>query len=377
MFFVSGHLTVVGLVRASVTKDRRVPTLLYYLVLWPVLILPRNLPFFSGSYIIFINLKFFQMNEPLTNSRPGISFCGKAHNNHPQWYNQPIRLTKEQKRDPLPVLDDFFECYHLNEVRYILWEWLTEALSSQRSVAIEPLERNNHIYFYEKIEGIIEAAYVIKKKIHKHRHKREKRKLKQGTQTARHEAKDINYGAGSKKLILATETDTEQLYKPKMLIEYVDITPMYVINEVFKNDSLSFLRDQIRDWLLIALSADTAIYEPGEQRKQLLLFQEQLQVLVEALFIIYTQNREKANVKVDLTESDKPRLLSQDQISNPTQVITGFFEQFPMIYIARELNDWLEASLCFAGTYPENMSKWQAFYTHRSVECLIKAANRL
>ena len=317
------------------------------------------------------------MNEPLTNSRPGISFCGKTHNNHPQWYNQPIRLTKEQKRDPLPVLDDFFECYHLNEVRHTLWEWLTEVVSSRRSIAIEPLERGNHIYFYEKMEGIIEAAYVMKKKIHMHRHKLEKRKLKQATQSPNHEAKDIVHPVGSKRINPTTETDTAQLYKPKMLIEYVDENPMYVIIEVFKLDSLSFLRDQIRDWLIIAISVDTAIYEPGEQRQQLLLFQEQLHALVEALSIIYTQDREKANVSVHLTESDKPRLLSQDQISNPTQVITGFFEQFPMIYITRELNDWLEASLCFAGIYPENMSKLQAFYTYRNILCLIKAANRL
>jgi hypothetical protein len=165
--------------------------------------------------------------------------------------------------------------------------------------------------------------------------------------------------------------------KPKQLIEDVNTDPLYVINEVFKNESLSFLRDQLRDWLLVALSADTAIYEEGEQRKQLLLFQDQLQVLVEALFIIYTQDREKANVRVHLTETDKPRLLSQDQISNPTQVIAGFFEQFPMVYITRELNDWLEAGIAYSGDYPDNMSELQVFYTCRNILCLIKAANRL
>ncbi|MBO9203360.1 MULTISPECIES: hypothetical protein [Niastella] len=118
------------------------------------------------------------MSEPLNNSRPGISFSGKTYNKHPQWYNQPLRLTKEQKNDPLLVLDDFFECYHLNEVRQTLWEWLTEVLSSQRSIAIEPLDRNNHIYFYEKIEAIIELAYVMKNKMHKHRRRQERRRYK-------------------------------------------------------------------------------------------------------------------------------------------------------------------------------------------------------
>jgi hypothetical protein len=51
------------------------------------------------------------MNEPLNNPRPGISFTGKTYNKRPQWYNQPLRLTKEQLKNPLPVLDGFFKTY--------------------------------------------------------------------------------------------------------------------------------------------------------------------------------------------------------------------------------------------------------------------------
>ena len=52
-------------------------------------------------------------------------------------------------------------------------------------------------------------------------------------------------------------------------------------------------------------------------------------------------------------------------------------EKFPMVYILRELNDWLEAGICYAGDYPDNMSELQALLTYRNVLCLIKAANRL
>lgn len=78
-----------------------------------------------------------------------------------------------------------------------------------------------------------------------------------------------------------------------------------------------------------------------------------------------------------MTVDDKPRLLSRDQIANPMQVIAGFFEKYPMVYIIRELNDWLEASNCFAGTHPDNMGELQALYTYRNVLCLIKSAERL
>jgi hypothetical protein len=87
----------------------------------------------------------------------------KTYNHHPQWYNQPLRLTREQKHDPFLVIDDFFECYHLNEVREILWRWMEEVVCSPHSISSDPLERSNHIYFYEKIEELVEAAFMLEK----------------------------------------------------------------------------------------------------------------------------------------------------------------------------------------------------------------------
>jgi len=88
----------------------------------------------------------------------------RTYNKHPQWYNEPLRLSDQQKQDPGLVIDDFFECYHLNEVREILWNWLVEVICSPHGISSNPLDRSNHIYFYEKIELLIEAAYSIKEK---------------------------------------------------------------------------------------------------------------------------------------------------------------------------------------------------------------------
>jgi hypothetical protein len=87
----------------------------------------------------------------------------KTLNNHPQLYNQPLRLSDEQWQNPILAIDNFFECYHLHEVREILWNWLVEVLSSPHGISSNPLERSNHIYFYEKIELLVEAAYIIQK----------------------------------------------------------------------------------------------------------------------------------------------------------------------------------------------------------------------
>jgi hypothetical protein len=322
------------------------------------------------------------MNEPLNTSRPGVSFSGKSYNKHPQWYNQPLRLTQEQKRDPLPVLDDFFECYHLNEVRQTLWEWLTEVLSSQRSIAIEPLDRNNYIYFYEKIEGIIEAAFILKNKIHKRRRKKEKRlvKINRSKQIQVPGSKKFQIPVINENNTVGKITDIksvgfgETYGKPAQLIEYVDEAPIGVIIEVFKYEGLYFLRDQMKSWLTIAMSADSFAYEEAEQRRQLLSFQDHLLVLVEALFIIYTQHH---TVKSGTRENDQPQLLTQEQIANPMQVVTAFFSKFPLYYCMRELSDWLEAGIGFTGTYPDNIDALQALLIYRNALCLMKAAYRL
>jgi hypothetical protein len=74
----------------------------------------------------------------------------KTHNLHPHYYNQPLRLTEEQLQNPKLILDDFFECYHLNEVREIMWQWLTEAVSSPRTHSNDPHERITTCSFMKK-----------------------------------------------------------------------------------------------------------------------------------------------------------------------------------------------------------------------------------
>lgn len=87
----------------------------------------------------------------------------KTYNNHPQWYNVPLRLNKQERHNPHIVLNEFFESYHLNEVREQLWNWLVEVLSSSQGISSNSHDRNNHIYFYEKLEELVEAAYIMHK----------------------------------------------------------------------------------------------------------------------------------------------------------------------------------------------------------------------
>lgn len=303
----------------------------------------------------------------------------KTYNNHPHWYNQPLRLTKEQKRDPLPVLDDFFECYHLNDVREMLWEWVTEVISSQRSISNEALSRNNHLYFYEKIEGIIEVAFVMKKKIHQHRRRVEKRRLMKGISPEKDLPVKVqvnNINSVIDKPAIETAANEDIFNKPKRLIEYIDDDPLYVINEIFKSDRLAFFCNKLRVWFDVALSAECSVYDEAKQRSQVILFRDQLLMLVEALYIIRTQNT-KSDVNNISNEEDETRLLNRYQIANPLQIINSFFEKISTVYITQELNDCLDAGICFSGPWPDNMCEVNVLTMYRNVLCLIKSAERL
>jgi hypothetical protein len=88
-------------------------------------------------------------------------FVMRSLNNHPEWHNQPLRLSAEELKNPRLAIENFFECYHLQEVRQMLWNWMVEIVSSSRSISQEGQQRNDHIYFYEKMESLIEAAFLI------------------------------------------------------------------------------------------------------------------------------------------------------------------------------------------------------------------------
>lgn len=116
------------------------------------------------------------MVEPLNESTSQSSFTGKAHNKHPHWHNVPLRLSEEQKQNPVLVLNEFFESFHLNEVREIMWAWMVEVVSSPHSISQDANERSNHVFFYEKMEEVVEACWIIRKKVLKYMRKKKHKK---------------------------------------------------------------------------------------------------------------------------------------------------------------------------------------------------------
>ena len=74
--------------------------------------------------------------------------------------NQLLRLDPEQQQDPTAVIRYFFECYHLKDLRELLWDWLLTALSSDNGTYSRGTDRSNLIFLYENIEKLAEAVYL-------------------------------------------------------------------------------------------------------------------------------------------------------------------------------------------------------------------------
>jgi hypothetical protein len=86
-----------------------------------------------------------------------------AINNPTLLKNNPVQLTGEENQSYFIILEDFFNCFQLNAINEMLWNWLVVAMSSETGVYNSGVSRSNLIYFYEKLQLLIESAHAIKK----------------------------------------------------------------------------------------------------------------------------------------------------------------------------------------------------------------------
>jgi hypothetical protein len=235
------------------------------------------------------------------------------------------------------------------------------------------------MYFYEKVEELIEASYIIKRQMRKHHRRREKRKFRIDDQPKAQSIKtegpfdSITPEAG------IDRAENEDLpNKTKQLIEYAGENPLHVLKEVFNPDKLVFIIDEVKDWLHIGLSADCTAYDEAEQRSNLITFHDHLLLLIEALFVLNLQYTDDADLKGKFSSTYKPCLLNTTQIANPEQVIAAFFKKFPTVYINRELDSWYEASISYSGDWRDNVICLQQVWDiYRNVLCLVKSATHI
>lgn len=151
-------------------------------------------------------------------------------------------------------------------------------------------------------------------------------------------------------------TFTPRFTKPPRLIEKATTQPIEVINEVFDQASLSDLIDDLLpNWLRVAFINTQSPYSYGNGLGILYEFYEQLIAFVTQLY----------------------HASENQQLTNLSGTVTGFFHQCPIDYLRRELADFLEAGIGHDSEYPNGFSPWQALMAYNHVLCLVEAAYRL
>lgn len=80
---------------------------------------------------------------------------------HPDFYNRPIHLSLEEQANPLEILQDFFFCNPLADVRELLWNMVANSLCVPDSVFDDAGQRQSLMALYRDIERVLEAALLL------------------------------------------------------------------------------------------------------------------------------------------------------------------------------------------------------------------------
>ncbi|MGZ3754335.1 MAG: HEPN domain-containing protein [Mucilaginibacter sp.] len=79
-----------------------------------------------------------------------------------EWVHYPLYLSRAECINPYMAIHHCFEVYTINEYRGFLYEWLETGLSNY--AADETLEAGDIIYFYENMQKLYEAAWIIRQR---------------------------------------------------------------------------------------------------------------------------------------------------------------------------------------------------------------------
>lgn len=85
-------------------------------------------------------------------------------NRNRECVNQSVHFTEENRQKPYEVLEDFYSCFHLQDLREMLWDWLVAAMRTESGQYDTGYARSNLIFVYEKLELLLEATYTINKR---------------------------------------------------------------------------------------------------------------------------------------------------------------------------------------------------------------------
>ena len=80
---------------------------------------------------------------------------------HPAFYSRPIHLCEEEQANPLELLQDFFFCNPLPDVRRLLWQTVISSLCVPNSIFDQACHRQSLLALHRDLERVLEAAWLL------------------------------------------------------------------------------------------------------------------------------------------------------------------------------------------------------------------------
>lgn len=226
---------------------------------------------------------------------------------YPSWHNKPLRLTIQEIKHPLLVLNAFFDFCSLPQARSRLQDWLFASFYQ---------DEDQFTYFKDQIERLVEASWLIFED-------------KSDKQAIRHPAK--------------------QKRKPPSL-QNTYRRPIKSMDEITHRIQLNELKAELQTWCETALCSDGNAYDSGKRRDGLITLCRALPSLIEALYLIHNPETEVRikkdnfkNVQIMDINQNKPAILEEPNIPDPIKTIQAFCIRFERNYVRTELWNILDA----------------------------------
>lgn len=293
---------------------------------------------------------------------------------YPDWHNKPHNLSSAEINNPFLVVDEFFDCFDLGGFREDLKEMQLDA------VAVDNLDDPTmYLRLNDHIIRLTEACFVLYQK-------------KIGSVDF---LEDEDYGNEDMKndpsFIDDEENgyDTEvpqrftKLIRPK---EFIRKDILKGVNRIFLTIELEVLNESLQLWLNAGLCNELGSYEHPTERADLITYVNSLYRLFEALHVYCELEKVKEYVGkdrlsprlfADFKKNVNYSLLDDDELLEPLEVVTDFFEQFPFRYARIELWDLLDAVITYEGTALQAVEKNGLLLTYECMDALLHAARRL
>ncbi|TSD63866.1 HEPN domain-containing protein [Inquilinus sp. KBS0705] len=124
----------------------------------------------SLLYTHQLNARLLEAVYILSQTKKAVSLANAIHINfHEQlqeeeraWLHYPIYLSSLECFNPYLAISNFFRAYSIEEYREFLYEWLETGLS--KDAVDESLDVSDIIYFYENMQRLYEAVWIIRQR---------------------------------------------------------------------------------------------------------------------------------------------------------------------------------------------------------------------